>query len=55
MRWANTKPKPAFGTIMRREYPPHSAGTIFRDTGNVVIRNNESLAWWSGSGCSTAP
>ncbi|MGV3638348.1 MAG: TonB-dependent receptor [Flavobacteriales bacterium] len=37
--------KPSFGEIVVggnfRQYMPNSAGTIFRDTGNVVIRNNE--------------
>lgn len=37
--------KPAFGTITvggnARQYRPNSAGTIFRDTGDVVIRNSE--------------
>ncbi len=37
--------KPAFGEIVLggnyRQYLPNSAGTIFRDTGDVVIRNNE--------------
>ncbi|MBK9147988.1 MAG: carboxypeptidase-like regulatory domain-containing protein [Flavobacteriales bacterium] len=37
--------KPKFGEIAVggsfRQYMPNSAGTIFRDTGNVVIRNNE--------------
>ncbi|HRD51359.1 MAG TPA: carboxypeptidase-like regulatory domain-containing protein, partial [Flavobacteriales bacterium] len=37
--------KPAFGEIAVggsfRQYMPNSAGTIFRDTGNVVIRNRE--------------
>lgn len=37
--------KPKFATITVggsvREYLPNSAGTIFRDTGNVAIRNNE--------------
>lgn len=37
--------KPAFGEIVVggnfRQYMPNSAGTIFRDTGNVVIRNQE--------------
>ncbi|MEO8590874.1 MAG: TonB-dependent receptor [Flavobacteriales bacterium] len=37
--------KPAFGEIIvggsMRQYLPNSAGTIFRDTGNVVIRNSE--------------
>jgi outer membrane receptor protein involved in Fe transport len=37
--------KPRFGEIVVggnfRQYLPNSAGTIFRDTGNVVIRNNE--------------
>jgi outer membrane cobalamin receptor len=37
--------KPAFGEVTMggnvREYMPNSAGTIFRDTGEVRIRNNE--------------
>lgn len=37
--------KPAFGELVLggnyRQYLPNSAGTIFRDTGDVVIRNNE--------------
>ncbi|MDQ3101719.1 MAG: TonB-dependent receptor, partial [Bacteroidota bacterium] len=37
--------KPRFAQIIlggsMREYRPNSAGTIFRDTGNVVIRNGE--------------
>ncbi len=37
--------KPVFGEIIvganYRQYLPNSAGTIFRDTGDVVIRNNE--------------
>lgn len=37
--------KPAFGEIAVggsfRQYMPNSAGTIFRDTGDVVIRNRE--------------
>lgn len=37
--------KPAFGEVVvggnYRQYMPNSAGTIFKDTGNVVIRNNE--------------
>lgn len=37
--------KPAFGTVTVggnvREYLPNSAGTIFRDTGDVRIRNSE--------------
>jgi len=37
--------KPAFGEIVLggnfRQYNPNSAGTIFRDTGDVVIRNRE--------------
>lgn len=37
--------KPTFGVITVggsfRQYLPNSAGTIFRDTGDVVIRNNE--------------
>lgn len=37
--------KPAFAEIIVggsvRQYMPNSAGTIFRDTGNVVIRNSE--------------
>ncbi|MBP9079255.1 MAG: carboxypeptidase-like regulatory domain-containing protein [Flavobacteriales bacterium] len=37
--------KPAFGEVTVggnfRQYLPNSAGTIFRDTGNVVIRNSE--------------
>lgn len=37
--------KPAFGEVIVggnfRQYMPNSAGTIFRDTGNVVIRNRE--------------
>ena len=37
--------KPAFGEIIvggsYRSYMPNSAGTIFRDTGDVVIRNSE--------------
>ncbi len=37
--------KPRFAEIAIggsfRQYMPNSAGTIFRDTGNVVIRNNE--------------
>lgn len=37
--------KPAFGEIALggsfRQYLPNSAGTIFRDTGDVVIRNSE--------------
>lgn len=37
--------KPAFGEVIVggnfRQFMPNSAGTIFRDTGNVVIRNRE--------------
>jgi outer membrane receptor protein involved in Fe transport len=37
--------KPAFGEVAVggsfRQYMPNSAGTIFRDTGDVVIRNSE--------------
>lgn len=37
--------KPSFGEIVVggnfRQYMPRSAGTIFKDTGNVVIRNSE--------------
>lgn len=37
--------KPAFAEVVIganfRQYSPNSAGTIFRDTGNVVIRNRE--------------
>lgn len=37
--------QPEFGTVVVggnfRQYMPNSAGTIFRDTGDVVIRNNE--------------
>jgi iron complex outermembrane recepter protein len=37
--------KPAFGEVVLggnfRQYMPNSAGTIFRDTGDVVIRNRE--------------
>jgi len=37
--------KPAFGEVVVggsfRQYMPNSAGTIFRDTGDVVIRNSE--------------
>ncbi len=37
--------KPAFGEIVvggnYRQYMPATAGTIFRDTGNVVIKNSE--------------
>jgi len=37
--------KPAFGEVVVggnfRQYLPNSAGTIFSDTGNVVIRNSE--------------
>ncbi len=37
--------KPAFGEVIiggnYRQYLPNSAGTIFRDTGNVVIKNHE--------------
>jgi outer membrane receptor protein involved in Fe transport len=37
--------KPAFGEVIvggnYRQYLPNSAGTIFRDTGDVVIRNRE--------------
>lgn len=42
---AEYKFKPAFGEVTVggnvRQYLPNSAGTIFRDTGDVVIRNSE--------------